>query len=124
MDAFTTAYIEALLWSSMATDENGVEYESLSQFGTDDIKPETLKKIIDDCNQFQQENKVILAKAAELGEDDEQAGHDFALTRNRHGAGFWDRGLGEVGEQLTKAAHLFGSWYFWIENEKVCGEKG
>jgi hypothetical protein len=124
MDAFTAAYIEALLWSGMATDENGAEYESLSQFDADDIEPETLKKIVADCNRFQQENETALAKAAELGEDDKRAGHDFALTRNRHGAGFWDRGLGEVGEQLTKAAHLFGSWYFWIENKKVYGEDG
>ena len=31
----------------------------------------------------------------------EQIGHDFTLTRNGHGVGFWDRNLGEVGERLT-----------------------
>lgn len=39
----------------------------------------------------------------------ESLGHDFFLTRNHHGAGFWDRGLGNLGERLTKAAHTFGS---------------
>jgi len=38
----------------------------------------------------------------------EQAGHDFWLTRNGHGAGYWDRGLGEVGEMLSEAATAFG----------------
>jgi hypothetical protein len=35
------------------------------------------------------------------------AGHDFWLTRNHHGCGFWDRGLGELGDQLTKASQQF-----------------
>lgn len=39
----------------------------------------------------------------------EQAGADFALTRNRHGAGYWDRGLGELGEHLSVAARAWGT---------------
>lgn len=35
-------------------------------------------------------------------------GHDFVLTRNHHGAGFWDRGLGDLGDRLTKASHPYG----------------
>ena len=42
------------------------------------------------------------------GIEPEQLGHDFWLTRNRHGAGFWDRGLGEVGDKLTRLSHGFG----------------
>lgn len=38
----------------------------------------------------------------------EQHGHDFALTRNHHGAGFWDRGYGDVGDRLTEAAQAYG----------------
>jgi hypothetical protein len=33
-----------------------------------------------------------------------QCGHDFILTANHHGAGFWDRGLGARGDRLTKAS--------------------
>ena len=33
---------------------------------------------------------------------------NFWLTRNRHGAGFWDLGLGERGDLLTKWAHSMG----------------
>lgn len=38
-----------------------------------------------------------------------QVGIDFSLTRNGHGAGFWDRGAGAVGTLLTSAAHEHGS---------------
>ena len=38
-----------------------------------------------------------------------QHGGDFYLTRNGHGAGFWDRGYGDVGKQLTEAAKVYGS---------------
>lgn len=39
----------------------------------------------------------------------EQIGYDFILTRNGHGTGFWDRGLGEIGDTLTKWSQTFGS---------------
>lgn len=39
----------------------------------------------------------------------ESIGHDFCLTRNGHGAGFWDRGLGHLGEYLSKASSAHGS---------------
>lgn len=37
-----------------------------------------------------------------------QVGIDISFTRNRHGAGFWDRGAGAVGDVLTEAAHQLG----------------
>lgn len=39
--------------------------------------------------------------------DEHQAGIDFWLTRNGHGAGFWDRDLGEIGDKLTAAAETY-----------------
>lgn len=32
-----------------------------------------------------------------------QVGHDLILTANGHGTGFWDRGLGDVGDALSEA---------------------
>lgn len=43
-----------------------------------------------------------------------RAGADFALTRNGHGAGFWDRGLDATGDCLADAARSYGgsgAWY-------------
>lgn len=36
----------------------------------------------------------------------ERLGHDLRLTSGGHGTGFWDRGLGELGDRLTKAVDL------------------
>ena len=38
----------------------------------------------------------------------EQIGHDLWLTRNGHGAGFWDRGLGAQGDSLTAICEALG----------------
>lgn len=46
-------------------------------------------------------------------------GHDFILTRNHHGAGFWDRGLGDLGDRLTKASDPYGTIDLDIENGSI-----
>ena len=33
-------------------------------------------------------------------------GHDLRMTAGGHGVGFWDRGLGDLGDRLTKAVDL------------------
>jgi hypothetical protein len=91
LDTFTRAYIEALYW----TDDIPEDAE---------LAPSALASIITDCADFQESNADLLADM-----DASSAGHDFWLTRNRHGAGFWDRGLGEDGKLLTDAAHAYGS---------------
>ena len=46
-----------------------------------------------------------------------QMGHDFWFTRNRHGAGFWDRGLGDVGEKLTDIAQSMGEQDVYVADD-------
>lgn len=67
-----------------------------------------------DCAEFL---KLVALKGIKIEEAPsmlslEQIGHDFWLTRNHHGAGFWDRGLGLVGDTLTELAHSFGDTEF------------
>tara|TARA_Y100000310_G_scaffold211910_1_gene212676 strand:+ start:679 stop:1104 length:426 start_codon:yes stop_codon:yes gene_type:complete len=52
----------------------------------------------------------FLTQSIELIGDDEyeRAGSDFHLTRNGHGAGFWD-GDWENGDELTELSEPFGS---------------
>lgn len=105
-NAFVAAYITCLQWSTTGTDQHGEDHESLESF---EISLEAKERIIKDCQSFFDNYSHLLEKA--VGENDYQydrAGHDFWLTRNHHGAGFWDRDLGEVGEQLTAAAQSFG----------------
>lgn len=43
-----------------------------------------------------------------VGGDWSQHGHDFLLTRNHHGAGFWDRGYPDnISTQLTENATAY-----------------
>ena len=52
------------------------------------------------------------------GMEPSQIGHDFWLTRNGHGAGFWDRGLGERGMRLTRASKVFGEARLELGDDK------
>ena len=107
VDNATHAYLVAGLWSTpdhYATNDDGEYYPPLDEnFGVEDIELSFMDKANDDLSAF------ILANLDDLGSmDDEQIGHDFWLTRAGHGAGFWDRGLGEAGDRLTDACRPYG----------------
>jgi hypothetical protein len=120
MDNFTRHYIIAALWSSV--DDDGEPLDA--RFSADDLAPETVAKMSADCARFQAENAALLAEVAPMHvyhpdaeTPDASAGHDFWLTRNRHGAGLWDRGYGDTGKQLTDAAHTFGECDLYIGDD-------
>jgi hypothetical protein len=84
-------------------------------FDTDDIAAEAVSQMMDDVEDFITANADTL-EASELSL--EQIGHDFWLTRNRHGAGFWDRGLpNHIGQALTDAAHAYGSQDVYVGDD-------
>ena len=100
LDAFTFAYIEAAFWT--ATDEDG---EPMGHLGLHDLSPEALQEAIRDCRAFQETYAEQLASL-----DAAQSGHDFLLTRNGHGAGFWDRGYPDaIADPLTEGAGAYGT---------------
>jgi hypothetical protein len=104
LDAFTRAYVEAMFFTDANSDS-----EDLADATFAELAPEALKSITEDCSDFQTSFAELLERAYTNGAYDETyAGHDFWLTRNRHGAGFWDRGLGDVGKQLTDMSHPYG----------------
>lgn len=115
MDAFTQAYIVCALWSSTGDDDVPLDHD----YSIDDLAPQTLADMVEDCKRFQNVHADLLAQAygAVPGYDESMAGHDYWLTRNRHGAGFWDRGLGGVGEELSEAARLEGSRDLYIGDD-------
>lgn len=102
LDEFTQGYITAMFW----TDEAELEGGSVAE-----LAPEALQSLVDDCQAFQTCNAVDLEAYQEAGRDLEHAGHDFWLTRNGHGTGFWDRGMDELGVRLSLAARPFGEVY-------------
>ena len=112
MDPFTTSYIEAALWSSMdESDEQGGEPLD-DNYGPDDIAEDTLASILDDCKAFQRDH------ADDIGCELERAGHDFWLTRNGHGAGFWDGDWEDnIGQRLTEASDVYGSVDLYVGDD-------
>ena len=111
LDTFTRAYIAAALWSS--TDDEGNPLDD--NYGPEDLAPVTLATMIEDCAAFQRDCAMNLEAS---GLSSEQAGHDFWLTRNHHGAGYWDRGLqADVGRSLTDDAHTWGSFDLYIGDD-------
>ena len=107
VDTFTWHYLTAMFW----TEEHNEELTGKTVF---DIHADSLAKIIDDCQKFQDQGKNLL-----LTMYDEQAGADFWFTRNRHGVGFWDRGLGEIGDKLTALAHTFGESNVYLGDDNM-----
>lgn len=132
--AFITGYLAAALFSSTDTvldeDSNETEVVELDQYEWAEGEAESLH---DDCKTFIEAHAIDLEAYTEFlseqgatdGSDPwAQAGHDFWLNRNGHGAGFWSRGAGELGERLASAVG-HGTEYPGIdlylnENKEVC----
>lgn len=109
--SFLSAYVTCALWSSTGEDSEPLDKEH----DESDIAPVALFEMASDCADFRESNRALLARyveelAANEWSYDERQGHDFWLTRNGHGAGFWDRGLPDnLGDALTDAAKAYGS---------------
>lgn len=100
----TEGYIEAAEWTNaedvsahprfrcrMSADDKEIAREDIQKFiaTVQDLAPQCLDAMVPS-----------------------EMGHNFWLTRNRHGTGFWDRDLGECGKKLTTLAHTFGEVHF------------
>ena len=106
------AYLECALWS--ISDDDGYLDEN---HNIGDIHRDTRRALLADLQR-------IIAAADKLTPDwrdywsVEQFGHDFWLTRNGHGAGFWDQysdGRGdEIGEILTRLSGFLGEVDLYI----------
>lgn len=112
-DEFIRAYLECALWSSTGDDGEPLERE----YGIDDIDPNDRRRMEQEAGRFWIRNSErwanLPSRACSDGTwgPDALAGHDFWLTRNGHGAGFWDRPeyWGEANaEALTNASRDAG----------------
>jgi hypothetical protein len=118
LDEFTRAYLEAAFFTEEErlkeeATENGLDPEN-HDF---EWSVEAMQQAKADCDAFRTERTVELLDEAGA-KDDSQNGHDFWLTRNRHGAGFWDRGYEEeYGSALTEISHSFGEVYTYLGDD-------
>lgn len=119
LDTFTQAYIKALFFTendptvckTAVTAQTKWDGGSIpGNAGFADLAPEALAQIIADCQGFQdQDHEHPWLDWCEDHGRMAEAGHDFWLTRNGHGAGFWDGDWPEpYAAQLDEAAKAFG----------------
>ncbi len=132
LDNFTKHYLIAALWSSNdeSTPSGGEPMDS--NYDLRDIHFDALHAAWLDCQKFQMENRDELAAAYEFyiengnaahpdaGSPEACAGHDFWLSRQGHGTGFWDRGLPN-GQTLHEATKAYGENSLYIARGKVHG---
>lgn len=136
-DPFMNAYLECIAFTEESmleeewerireeleaeSDEEESNLPDYFDWSYSDFDIKSLKEIIADCEGFMyecEEADIDLEKDWGL----EQAGHDFWLTRNGHGAGFWDRGKGALGDKLSEMAEVYGSVSAVIADFDVDGD--
>jgi hypothetical protein len=106
-DCFTRGYLAAAEW--LARDEDGDDLTPDASENAVGWAEDALAEAIADCKAFQEANNAeigLYQMAARRSA--ESAGHDFYLSRNGHGAGFFDRGDHPVFAALQDAASQFG----------------
>lgn len=115
LDEIFVSYLATAIWSGSDTWDGEDEPRPLDEdYDADDIADEASSALFSELCDFlagaRSDDLALLTNG--------QIGHDFCLTRNGHGAGFWDRGLGEAGLRLTDWAKTFG------ESDLYAGDDG
>lgn len=128
-NAFHSAYIEALFFrETIGGDGNPLD----SDYDSSDLSKRSETKIRHDCLAFYAMNhKTIQHGAAPMGQYYDGAtdairkaaygGHDFYMTRQGHGVGFWESewSIADPNQTLDKAATQFHEFHTWINKGKV-----
>ena len=127
---FVLGFIEAMFFTtsepSVFTDtwfllgvQNGQLSELPGDVGYTDLHPDSLKAIRLHCVEWQCEASELLTLAYATGYEEVQAGRDLWFTSQGHGVGFWDRNLGDLGDQLSEVAGAQECNPYFAEDEFV-----
>lgn len=124
-DAFLSGYMSCAVWAD--TLDPDTFDRSDGTYTPDDISPEALSVMTVDAREFYSANSATLEAFCRYLSRDSQslsladaygvAGHDLWLTRNGHGAGFWDAGAGDVGEYLSDMARPMGEQTLYVGDD-------
>lgn len=117
------AYIECAMWSSTNDSSDAYDADTGSgpafdeDYDADDIAPDTRAEMLREITEMMETAHPDTWLYWDAG----QFGHDFWLTRNGHGAGYWDRwgtGRGEsLGRELTGAAKVYGECHLYVGDD-------
>jgi hypothetical protein len=102
IDSIVAGYFEAAVWTDMNENEEPVHEEAADYF----TKYSHSSSVRDVYSLLANHPDVVKSALDAYGA--ERFGHDFWLTRNNHGVGFWDREelkANGVGEELTRISN-------------------
>lgn len=123
VEAMVAGYVEAMLWAECACDDpEGYDDRSFDDLGYTfgDVHPDAMEQARETCRQFCERNaEDVVAFMEETDRPEGHVGHDLWLTRQGHGAGFWDRGAGAVGDRLADAARVLGPAYPYLDDDDL-----
>lgn len=105
-----SGFVECAFWSSTDRDDEPMD----ANYGADDLTPDAVAIIEADVLTFAR-RAWYAAEAA--GWEAGQFGHDYWLTRNGHGAGFWCRewDTSNVGRRLSDLATSMGTMDLYVD---------
>ena len=97
------SYLETLLWAENLEGE---------------FAPQTLNSLDVELQRFYKTlEETGVYGIISLDHDDSSISHNFWLTRQGHGAGFWDGDFGLFGDQLTQISDAFGELYPYVGDD-------
>lgn len=119
IDAMVNGYLTCQLWAQRNMDSDDDRMLD-ADYGRYDIADEYVDTVADEFRALVAEHPIAVrmflshydyrSEYADCQDRSALFGHDYYLTREHHGAGFWDRGLsGDLGRYLTDIAHSAGS---------------
>lgn len=123
IETIVSSQLHSLLWSA------GEEYNEVGDFtgyfwddhySAEDATPELVAQLTEELSGDLGIPNSIREYQEHFGSDwPGQFGHDLALTRNHHGAGFWDRGLGDTGDVLTEWAESLSTLHIFHGSDSI-----
>lgn len=104
-------YLETVLWCE---NEEETGFPLNKNYGLQDVDEESYREAERELSIF-----LGIVNVLELGSENskDQIVHDFYLTRNGHGAGFFDGDYPKTGETLGKIAQVFGEQYWFVNDD-------
>jgi hypothetical protein len=114
IDAMVDGYLDAQLWAQSDNERDDSGSTTLGEnYDRADIADEYVESVRDEIAALVADHPLAVRMYAaqrqfNAGSVWAHFGHDFYLTREGHGVGFWDRGLGELGDYLTQISKWAG----------------
>ena len=114
IDSFTEQALDALFWSCVSDYDTGMNFD---EYSFNDLNELNLKQFKSQCERFQEENE------SDLEMFDDNQGHNFTLSRNGHGSGYFDEYLNykdrlkereEAGDRLQDKARQYGECFLQL----------